>query len=108
MGDTTASGMDAPWTEGTRVALGEMAPDLSQFSNAGFDRGAGSVKELAWLLLRRPLFDRSVLPWYWLRRRALRLFGAEVAGGVVIKGGVRVTFPWRLAVGEDSWRRRIC
>jgi len=77
--------------------------DLGQFNNPEFDRGAGRGKELMWLLLRRSLFLNSILPTYRLRRALLRAFGATVGQHVVIKPGARITFPWRLAIGDHSW-----
>lgn len=38
-----------------------------------------------------------------LRRALLRLFGAHVGRGVVIKPGVRVKYPWLLRVGDYAW-----
>ena len=77
--------------------------DLSTFRKRDFDRGAGSLKELCWLLARSALFERSNLPWYRLRRLVLRLFGADMAEGVVVKAGVKIAFPWKLSVGAHSW-----
>jgi len=37
------------------------------------------------------------------RRALLRLFGAKIGRGVIIKPGLRVKFPWRLEVGNHSW-----
>lgn len=82
--------------------------DLSRYSSAGFERGGTRAQELAWLLLRSFLFQHSVMPWYGLRRRVLRAFGAEVAPGVIVKPGVRITFPWRLEIGANSWLGEEC
>jgi putative colanic acid biosynthesis acetyltransferase WcaF len=76
-------------------------PDLSRFSNRGYQRGAGRLKELLWLL-SRGLFFRG-LPLNALRRFLLRSFGAHVGKGAVIKPGVKVTFPWRLTLGDHVW-----
>jgi len=38
-----------------------------------------------------------------LRVGALRLFGAKIARGVVMRPRIRVRFPWKLQIGEDSW-----
>ena len=33
----------------------------------------------------------------------MRLFGARIGNGVDIKPRVRIKFPWKLTVGDDSW-----
>jgi putative colanic acid biosynthesis acetyltransferase WcaF len=38
-----------------------------------------------------------------LRVRVLRLFGADVADGVIIRPRTRIKFPWKLHVGSRSW-----
>lgn len=77
--------------------------DLSKFSNAGFDRGAGRLKEAAWLVTRRIFFQTS-MPWpSALRSTLLRWFGAQVGTGVVIRANVNISFPWRLVLGDYVW-----
>ena len=50
-----------------------------------------------WLLIS------SRLPGSAHRRLILRLFGARVGRGVVVKPGARIKFPWRLSIGDHSW-----
>lgn len=45
-------------------------------------------------------------PWQissGLRVKVLRLFGADIADGVVFRPRTRVRFPWKLHIGADSW-----
>lgn len=77
--------------------------DLSAFSAAGFDRGASRLKEGLWFLFRWAFFDTS-FPWpSALRCFLLRLFGAKVGRGVVVRAKVNVTFPWRTTIGDHVW-----
>lgn len=75
---------------------------LQDFGNAEFARGRSLPIEVLWTLLSA-LFVSSWLPGSAHRRFLLRLFGANIGDGVVIKPGVRVKFPWRLTVGTDTW-----
>jgi putative colanic acid biosynthesis acetyltransferase WcaF len=45
----------------------------------------------------------SWLPGSAWRVGILRLFGASIGRGVVIKPHVRVKFPWKLKIGDHSW-----
>lgn len=75
---------------------------LDQFNNCTFDRGRTKLTELTWLLLR-PLVFCWPLPMNGLRCWVLRRFGATIGQGVVIRAGVRIKFPWKLAVGDHTW-----
>jgi len=77
--------------------------NLSQFNNSTFNRGAPAWKEGLWWLVRSLLFA----PWFPvpspLKVTALRLFGAKVGSGVVIRSRVNITFPWKLEIGDHVW-----
>ena len=77
--------------------------DLANFNNDTFSRDAGRLKETCWLLLRRIFFECSVMPWYRLRRSILSRFGGKISRSVITKPGCKITFPWKLSVGEHSW-----
>lgn len=76
--------------------------DLSAFRAGGFERGRPRWVEAAWLCCQAVLFS-TWLPGSRWRVGLLRLFGARVGNGVVIKPGARVKFPWRLKIGDHSW-----
>lgn len=77
--------------------------DLSAFAPGEFDRGAGKLKEAMWILVRALFFEWLPGRWYGLRRALLRAFGAKIGQGVVVKPGARITFPWKLTVGDNCW-----
>lgn len=82
--------------------------DLSTYSAAGFDRGAGRIKEAAWLVVGLVLFRLCPLKCSALKAAVLRWFGAEVGRGVVFKPGVKITFPWKVKLGDHVWLGEDC
>jgi putative colanic acid biosynthesis acetyltransferase WcaF len=77
--------------------------DLSQFDNSWYAPGRSRLVQALWFLFGAPLLRSRNLPWSGMRTALLRLFGARIAPGVVIKPGVRVKYPWLLSVGAQTW-----
>jgi putative colanic acid biosynthesis acetyltransferase WcaF len=75
---------------------------LDRFSTGDYDAGRPMSWRVAWFVVQNLIFDR-----WWLPARArppiLRLFGADVGDGCVIRHGVRVHWPWNLTLGNDIW-----
>jgi putative colanic acid biosynthesis acetyltransferase WcaF len=58
---------------------------------------------VAWMAVNRLLFA-AWFPWpSKLKRAVLRLFGARVGRGVVIKNLVNIKYPWNLSLGDHCW-----
>ncbi len=76
--------------------------NLSSFNNRGFNGGAGVCKRTLWFLVSAILFY-SPLPSSFWKRIILRLFGAKIGRGVVIKPWVNIKYPWNLKIGNFSW-----
>jgi putative colanic acid biosynthesis acetyltransferase WcaF len=55
-----------------------------------------------WFLLGSPIVSAKWLPLSLPRRGLLRLFGAKIGRGVILRPRVRVKNPWMLTVGEYS------
>lgn len=77
--------------------------DLSIYDNSDFDPGRGKFVRTLWYFCSVALFESGWLPVSGLKVRLLRLFGARIGRGVVIKPNVRIKFPWRLSIGDHCW-----
>jgi putative colanic acid biosynthesis acetyltransferase WcaF len=76
---------------------------LSLFENKDFDKGAGKIKWFLWLLVSFLLMKPSWIPVMGLKIQLLKLFGAEIGKGLVIKPSVNIKFPWKLVIGNNVW-----
>lgn len=56
-----------------------------------------------WLVVEGTLFRLSPLAVFPWRAALLRLFGARIGRNVRIRPTVRVTYPWKLTVGDNVW-----
>jgi len=66
---------------------------------AGF-RGRSSVYVQLWWLVQSTLFALSPQVMYGWRRWLLRLFGAKIGKGVILRKSVRTPYPWKLKIGD--------
>ena len=75
---------------------------LELYDNSWYHPGRPKIVQTAWYLLGLPVV-RSSLPFSGIKCLALRMFGAKVGRGVVIKPGVQVKYPWRISIGDHVW-----
>jgi putative colanic acid biosynthesis acetyltransferase WcaF len=77
--------------------------ELKGYTVGNFDRGAPRWREALWIAVKC-VFFLNALPWpSALRVALLRMFGAHVGEGVVVRGNVNVTYPWRITIGDHAW-----
>lgn len=69
---------------------------------AGF-RGRSLVVVALWRIVQGSLFAWSPSPLHGWRCLLLRLFGARIGKGVRILPTARVSYPWKLKIGEHAW-----
>ena len=66
-------------------------------------RGRGVIAVQLWWVIQSSLFARSPQFAYKWRNFLLRMFGAKIGEGVIIRPNVRITYPWKLTVGDHAW-----
>ena len=76
---------------------------LDKYDNSWYNPGGGSVKRLFWFYCNVVFFKSYIFPFSGLKVGLLKLFGASVGKGVVIKPGVNIKYPWHLQIGDHSW-----
>lgn len=82
---------------------GKRTVRLADFDNAWYDPGRSRFIRAVWLVLGR-IFLESSLPWpYRFKGWLLRLFGARIGVGVILKNRIVVKYPWNLEVGDHTW-----
>jgi putative colanic acid biosynthesis acetyltransferase WcaF len=77
--------------------------NLSSFNNDWYNPGAGIGKRLLWHICSLVYFESKLWLPYSLKRFLLRMFGASVGKGVVIKPSVQIKYPWKLSIGDYAW-----
>ena len=76
---------------------------LDQFTLPPNFRGRNSFICQAWWLVQSLLFSTSPQFLYGWRVLLLRLFGAKIGKNVIIRPSVKITYPWKLSIGDNSW-----
>jgi len=77
--------------------------NLSSYNNDWFKPGRNFVIRTLWFITNSLFLISSLQPSSKLRVVLLRLFGAKIGKGVVIKPGVNIKYPWNLTVGNYCW-----
>ena len=77
--------------------------DLREYNPSQHDRQRPNWVVILWWLTQGVLFPLSLHNLNGFRAWLLRLFGAKIGQGVVIRPTARFTYPWKIAIGDHSW-----
>jgi putative colanic acid biosynthesis acetyltransferase WcaF len=80
-----------------------MRVDLSKFDNSWYKPGRSFAVRTLWHFVNAFFLQNPLNPSSGLKVRLLRLFGAKVGKGVVLKPTINVKYPWNLEIGDYSW-----
>src|SRR6185312_11758404 len=92
----TAGTMKAPQSEASLQELSRFRLPL------GFRGRSAAVVQL-WWIVQATLFRASPQGLYGFRRGLLRLFGAQIGAKVLVRPTARITYPWRIKIGDHAW-----
>jgi putative colanic acid biosynthesis acetyltransferase WcaF len=75
---------------------------LGKFKGTGYDKGRPFIVQAIWFAAQNLVFTKWWLPAAF-RVSLLRFFGAKIGRDVLIRHRVRVLWPWKLSIGDNSW-----
>jgi len=76
--------------------------DLSSYRNLEYNPGP-KWKRLLWYFINVLFFINPLNPFSFVKVFLMRLFGATVGKGVVVKQNVNIKYPWLLEIGNHVW-----
>jgi putative colanic acid biosynthesis acetyltransferase WcaF len=79
--------------------------DLSSYNNRWYKKeiGAPGLKQFIWYYTNIIFLRSHFNPLGGIKIFLLRLFGAKIGRGVVVKQGVSIKYPWKFKAGDHCW-----
>lgn len=77
--------------------------NLAEFKVPPDFRGASIWVVQLWWVIQSTLFGMSPQFMFAWRNFLLGCFGARIGKGVKIRSSVKITYPWKLVIGDNSW-----
>lgn len=86
----------------------DMKTQLNTFSANTFNKEAGMLKQTLWFSIHTIFIKSSFCPFKGIKIFWLKLFGAKIGKGLIIKPSVNIKFPWKLTIGDHVWLGEHC
>ena len=80
-----------------------MHQDLKTFKVPKDFRGKSKITVQLWWIVEKTLFAWSPQFFYGWRRFLARSFGAKIGKNVLLRPSVKMTYPWKISIGNNSW-----
>jgi putative colanic acid biosynthesis acetyltransferase WcaF len=77
--------------------------DISSFKLPRGFRGRSALAVQLWWAVQATAFRCSPQALYGFRSWLLRLFGARVGKGVKVRPTAKITYPWKVTIGDYVW-----
>lgn len=65
--------------------------------------GASRLKQMSWYWVNILFFKNPFSVFSGVKVSLLRIFGARIGSGLLIKPSVNIKYPWKLAIGDHCW-----
>jgi putative colanic acid biosynthesis acetyltransferase WcaF len=77
--------------------------DLKHYNKQGYKPGRSKLMLFLWFIINALVFQSPLFHLPRIKILLLRLFGAKVGVGVIIKCSVNIKYPWKLNIGDYVW-----
>ncbi|UFH57410.1 WcaF family extracellular polysaccharide biosynthesis acetyltransferase [Spirosoma sp. KNUC1025] len=89
-------------TPGSSISQPNGKTDLSRFDNSWYDHGP-RWRVILWFIVNAYFLNTYLPIPAGLKVLVLKLFGAKIGKGVMIKPAVNIKYPWLLQIGNYVW-----
>lgn len=80
-----------------------MEVDLGKYNNDWYKPGKNGLVRLMWYCVSAVFINTYHFPSSSFKKMLLKLFGAKIGKGVVVKPKVNIKYPWKLIIGDNTW-----
>jgi putative colanic acid biosynthesis acetyltransferase WcaF len=77
--------------------------ELKSYDQNWYSRGRSNIVILLWWFIQGTIFRFSIHNMYKWRNFLLRIFGAKIGIGVKVRPTCKITYPWKVSIGDYTW-----